>query len=432
MRLTASSMRLTRNTAIGVAMALASLLVLAWSLLGKPDPFASGHAVWADFRNVSSLIRFDRYVRIGGANVGTIGQVERRGDIAHVELDLQGSVIGAVRADATASLRPHTLFDGNSFIELDPGSPSAPPLGNHTIPLSRTTNYVTVDKATRVFSAPTRVSLRRVLADVDTTLDAATVSALRRTFAGLPALTANASVAARAAQGPTGVELAGSIRGFARTVAGIAGAAPDIGPALQSAASTAGAIDAVGSQLDRSLAALPPALAATRDGGAALSATIGALEPLARDLQPALRTLAPTLRALRPSLTLLAPALSAAGPFADLLHRTLAAGADAAGPTASLLNALLPTVRTTDRTLIPFLLSKTPTGVSMIRALGGTGAGAAGALSPVKTLAQGAVGNEGSGHIFYTATLASFEVACSQVPVAALATLLGDLQLCEP
>ena len=129
---------------------------------------------------------------------------------------------------------------------------------------------------------------------------------------------------------------------------------------------------------------------------------------------------------------MLAPALQGAGPFAVLLRQTLAAGSRASAPTASLLDALLPAIRKTNTTLIPFLLSKTPSGVSMIQALGATGAGAAGALSPVKTLAQGSVGDEGAGHIFYTDAIAEFEVSCSQIPVTALAALLGDLQLCNP
>ena len=425
-------MRLTRNSAIGLLLAVGSALVLIWSLLGKPDPFTSDHVIWAQFRNVSSLIRFDRYVRVGGADVGTVGDVERRGDIALVQLDLDANVVGSIRADATAELRPHTLFDGNSFVQLNPGSPSAPPLGNHTIPLSRTQNYVTLDQGLRVLDEPTRVAVERLLRNVDATLRARQVHALRQTFTGAPALVANLATAARALQGPGGTELAGSIRGLARTVGAVAAAAPDVGPDLQSAASTAGAVDAASPALQSALSVLPSALAASRAGGAALDRTLADLGPLASELQPALRQLAPTLVALRPTLTALGPALQQAGPFAELVSGALSAGAAAAPPTASLLRALTPTVETADHVLIPYLLSKAPSGVSMIRSLAATGAGAAGALSPVKTLAQGAVGDEGAGHIFYTATAASFEVSCSQIPVAVLARLLADLQVCTP
>ena len=200
-------MPLTRNSLIGLALALVSVVLLGWSLAGKPDPLATHHVVWAEFEDAATVIHFDRDVRLGGVNVGTIGEIQRQGDIARVELKLKPEVADAVRRDASAELRPHTLFDGNSFIELEGGSPSAPPMGNGTIPLSRTKNYVTLDKALRVLDTDTRRALQGVLRDAGRALGDRQVSALRQGFEKSPPLLRATRGWARAAQGPTRREL---------------------------------------------------------------------------------------------------------------------------------------------------------------------------------------------------------------------------------
>jgi ABC-type transporter Mla subunit MlaD len=430
--LSAPGLRLGRNTLIGIAIATLSAAVLTWSLLGKPDPFAGQHVVWAQFRDVSTLVHFDRNVRVGGADVGTVGEVKRRGDIALVELDLDGSVISAIRSDATAELRPHTLFDGNSYVELDPGSPSAPPLGHHIIPLSRTRNYVSLEQALRVFDEPTRLALQRTVANLRSALGSPQVDAVRHTLSNLPQLVRNTAVWARAALGPSGTELAASIRGLSKTVAAVASASNDIGPTLTSTLTTANAVNAADPALDNALAHLPQALTASQSGSEALRQALIALQPLAVDLQPAMRQLAPTLVELRPVLRQLDPVLRRSPQFFATLRQTLAAGVTASAPTSALLRRLQPTIITIQRRLIPFLLSKTPAGSTVIDSLAALSAGAAGTLSPVKTLQQGSTGNEGPGHMFYLSPLAGFQASCASIPVSVLVQLLQRLQLCTP
>ena len=68
--------------------------------------------------------------------------------------------------DATAAMRPHTLFEGSNFVDLSPGSPSAPLIEEGaTIPRAQTRNYVTLDKALRVLRPDIRENLR-TLAEV--------------------------------------------------------------------------------------------------------------------------------------------------------------------------------------------------------------------------------------------------------------------------
>ena len=90
----------------------------------KPNPFADRQTIWAEFDNVNGLGSIDRDIRVAGVNEGEIGEVARIGDDALVELEVDDDVV--VHADAQVALRPHTLFEGSAFVDLHPGSPSAP------------------------------------------------------------------------------------------------------------------------------------------------------------------------------------------------------------------------------------------------------------------------------------------------------------------
>jgi virulence factor Mce-like protein len=424
---------MTRNSRIGIVLGVISLALLAWSLAGKPRP-GNDHVVWAEFRDASTIIHFDRDVRLGGVNVGTVGAIERRGDLARVQLKLRPSVADAVRADATAELRPHTLFDGNSFIELHAGSRSAPPLGGATIPVSRTTNYVSLDKALRVLDPNTRRALQGLLHDANRSLGAPQVQALRRGFSDAPPLLRATRQWARAAQGPTRRELTGAIAGFGKTAAAIARAKGDLGPMLRGTAATTTALQGPGDALERTLSALPGAVAAVQDGSVAVRESLHRAMPLAADLTPAMKQMAPTLVALRPVLAHAAPVLQRTRPFTADLRATLDSARRAAPAATALLRQLRPVLTIAADRLVPYLRSTTPTGAMTAHALLATAASAAATLSPVKTLSEGTgAGNSGPGHGYYVSTSSGNDhVGCAGIPDPTVAGQLKTLGLCTP
>jgi phospholipid/cholesterol/gamma-HCH transport system substrate-binding protein len=427
-------MPVTRNTAIGLGLTIVSLVLLAWSIAGKPDPFAKDHPIWAEFRDASTVIHFDRDVRLGGVNVGTIGAIERKGDLARVQLKLDPDVADAVRADATAELRPHTLFDGNSFIELHAGSRSAPPLGNATIPVSRTRNYVSLDKALRVLDSNTRRALQGLLHDAGRSLRDPQVKALRRTFTASPPLLRATRSWARAAQGPTRRELTGAITGFGRTAKAIAQAQRDLAPMLRDTGATTTALEGPGDSLERTLSALPGTLAEVDSGSVAVHAMLRRATPLAADLTPAMKELAPTLTELRPVLAKTAPVLRRTRPFAADLRSSLASAHRAAPPATEFLRRLRPVLVMAAERLVPFLRSKTATGANTAQALLATAASAAATLSPVKSLEEGSgPGNAGPGHGYYISTSSGNDhVGCATIPDPTISGQLKALGLCTP
>jgi phospholipid/cholesterol/gamma-HCH transport system substrate-binding protein len=427
-------MSLTRNSTIGLVFGVVALVAMTWSLLGKPDPLADRHVVWAEFPDAVGVIRFDRDVRAAGVNVGKIGRIERRGSGARVQLLLDEDVFRAVRADATAELRPHTIFDGNSFIELHVGSRSAPAIGPGGLPLAHTRSYVSLDRALRVFDPRTLRALPQLVHSLRAAIGPRERRAVRQVIRELPTALPAVARWTRAAQGRTRRELDGAVRGFAQTIGSVARVDADIAPVLRSTAATSRALRGHDQALDRTLGALPATLVASRSGGDALATTVDTLRPLARDLTPALRELTPTLRELRPLLTSARPVLSRAAPFARDLQATLASAERAAAPTTTLLRALQPTLAVTHDTLVPFLLSKAANGTSIAASVAAMSASAAGTLSPVKTVQEGDVGKAGPGHGFYMSAgfLTGTQLGCAQIPITALVDRLKALELCTP
>ena len=133
-------------------------------------PFTSyGYEVNATFAN-SANIAVNSPVRIAGVDVGKVVSSERDGDATKVTFTVDGSG-RPIHDDAFAAIRPRIFLEGNFFIELDPGSPSAPELDSGgTIPVSRTSTAVQLDEVLTALQSPVRADLSRLLESYGTAL----------------------------------------------------------------------------------------------------------------------------------------------------------------------------------------------------------------------------------------------------------------------
>jgi ABC-type transporter Mla subunit MlaD len=126
-------------------------------------PFTSyGYEVNATFSN-SANVALNSPVRIAGVEVGKVISTSRDGNDTKVTFTVEGSG-RPIHDDAFASIRPRIFLEGNFFIELDPGSPSAPELeSGGTIPVSRTSTAVQLDEVLTALQSPVRADLSRLL-----------------------------------------------------------------------------------------------------------------------------------------------------------------------------------------------------------------------------------------------------------------------------
>jgi phospholipid/cholesterol/gamma-HCH transport system substrate-binding protein len=144
----------------------------------KTIPFV-GHgyqlkAIVQDAQN----IRAKSPVRISGVDVGQVSDVQHLTDAngngedaAVVTMDLKDTAL-PIRQDATLQLRPRLFLEGNLFVDLHPGSPSAPELhSGSVVPENQTANSVQFDQVLTSLQAPVRQDLQIFLKEFGGALD---------------------------------------------------------------------------------------------------------------------------------------------------------------------------------------------------------------------------------------------------------------------
>jgi virulence factor Mce-like protein len=119
-------------------------------------------------------------VRVAGVNVGKVARVERGpGTTALVTMKLDKQAL-PIHSDATLRVRPRIFLEGNFFVDLYPGTPSAPKLGSgRTLPLAQTAIPVQLDQILSSLQSSTRADLQQVVHTFAQTLDKGGARALR-------------------------------------------------------------------------------------------------------------------------------------------------------------------------------------------------------------------------------------------------------------
>ena len=169
------------NTRVGV-IALVVILVGCYLGFTKDIPFTKPFEVDAVFQSANS-IRPGSVVRIAGVNVGKVQRVaaQEGTDAAVVTLAIDDAGL-PLHADATAKIRPRIFLEGNFFVDLKPGTPSAPVLeSGDTIKVTQTSTPVQLDQVLTALQDSTRQDLRVLLDELGTALGDQPTAAQDRT-----------------------------------------------------------------------------------------------------------------------------------------------------------------------------------------------------------------------------------------------------------
>lgn len=424
-----------RLLGVAVLVFAAGLIVLGAT---RPTPFKESRTVVAEFEKVQGLGRIDRNVRIGGANAGEIGDVTRVGATVLVELEIEPDI--PVRSDARAHLRPHTLFEGSAFVDLHPGSPSAPELGdNDVIPSEQTATYVSLDEATRVFNESNRETLQGLVGSGAKLLRGEAIRGLRRTLKNSPRLLRELGPTARALQGPGTDGLSGAISGLADTTAALASQEASLAPLAERANRSLRAlrVDA-GRPLDAALAALPGALEQLDAASGPVTSLLERVGTLGAELQPAARELGPLLREARPLLRRMTPTIEQTTPLLVGLRTVLARATAAAPALRRAIDALRPGAAVLTDSLLPAMNSKSrfglPVYAQLAQAFTAAGSGARAFHTPQQSPNVGHIVRVGA-YIDPEGTVGGIvPPSCATVALTSqeLADQLESLELCTP
>src|SRR5687768_7867023 len=145
-------------------LAIVVIVVLAYFGFTKANPFADPFELRAAFDDVAN-IKPASPVRIAGVEVGKVTKVDRigagGGGVVTMELQDEGLPI---HRDAQLKIRPRIFLEGNKFVDVRPGSPSAPEVEDgHTIPIGQTAAPVEFGDLLTALQSDTRADLKTFL-----------------------------------------------------------------------------------------------------------------------------------------------------------------------------------------------------------------------------------------------------------------------------
>jgi phospholipid/cholesterol/gamma-HCH transport system substrate-binding protein len=311
------------NWAIGLVMVVV-LAIASYLAFTKELPWGSKYTVQAVFES-SSNIRPDSPVRIAGVNVGKVASIEHLssadpaytaqvGDeapagegppstAAVVTMELEEAAL-PLHTDATMKLRPRLFLEGNLFVDLRPGSPSAPEAEDgYVFPAAQTSIAVQLDQVLTTLQSDVRSNLQTLLREFGAALDkhggAKGFRELYRTSPGAFRYTAEVN---EALLGTEPGDLSDLIVNLDSTIEALGrneGALQDL---ITNLRIVLGSFAAESTNLERAIAVLPEVLEVGRPALASLNSSFPGLRAFSREALPGVRSTPATLDAATPFL----------------------------------------------------------------------------------------------------------------------------------
>lgn len=167
-----SELQKRSNPARTGAIFLVVLAIAVYFGFVKHLPFKHGYRLNAVFSS-SVNVRPTSPVRIAGVTVGKVTSTKLESShVALVTMEIEGKGL-PIHSDATLKIRPKIFLEGNWFVELQPGTPSAPALSSGaTLPVTQTSEPVQLDQLLDALNSNTRANLQTVLVEFGAALTA--------------------------------------------------------------------------------------------------------------------------------------------------------------------------------------------------------------------------------------------------------------------
>jgi phospholipid/cholesterol/gamma-HCH transport system substrate-binding protein len=146
-------------------LALVVVALFAYFGFSKANPFSNPYEFKAVFNDVNNL-KPKSPVRIAGVEVGKVTKVEPvESGKGAAEVTMQVEDKGLpIKKDAELKIRPRIFLEGNFFVDMEPGSPSADDLPDHgVIPVTQTAAPVQFGDLLTALQRDTRSDLQTFL-----------------------------------------------------------------------------------------------------------------------------------------------------------------------------------------------------------------------------------------------------------------------------
>jgi virulence factor Mce-like protein len=147
----------------GVIAIVVIALATFWGFT-RFNPFKSPYELKATFHSANNL-QPKSPVRIAGVNVGVVKEVKPLGDGKGAQVTMEIEDTGLpIHKDAQMKIRPRIFLEGNFFVDIQPGSPSAPVMkSGETVPVQQTSTPVQLGDLLTSLQSDTREDLRTLI-----------------------------------------------------------------------------------------------------------------------------------------------------------------------------------------------------------------------------------------------------------------------------
>jgi phospholipid/cholesterol/gamma-HCH transport system substrate-binding protein len=291
------------NRATVGLIALVAIVVLTYFGFTKAIPFRDHFEVKAVFKTANN-IRPASKVRIAGVDVGQVTKIEPAGKgvsaaVVTMRIDKKGLPL---HEDARFSIRPRIFLEGNFFVDVQPGSPSAPEVGEDAkpFPVNQTSTPVQFDQVLTALQTDTREDLRTLLAEYSKGLEGEGAKGVNRSTRYWERAYRDSALVNQALQGRNPHDLSGYVKESGTVAAALDRHPEQLKSFITDFNTTAGALAREQVALEQTVAELPRTLRAARPALGELNRALPPLRRLARDFTPAVKSSGPAIDASMP------------------------------------------------------------------------------------------------------------------------------------
>jgi phospholipid/cholesterol/gamma-HCH transport system substrate-binding protein len=290
------------------AIALVVAVILVYAGFTKTNPFHSAMEVKAAFKTVNDLKKGSA-VRVAGVNVGKVKKVEsvtggKRGEGAIVTMEIEDAGL-PLHEDMTMKIRPRIFLEGNWFVDVQPGSPSAPVVEEgYLVPVQQTAAPVQFGQVLTALQSDTREDLQVVLdeygkalcgEDLTKRCKSAGAAGYNRSIRYWEPAFRDSAIVNDAMLGKLEHDLSNYIKGADRFARGINRDPRALKALVVDLATTAQAFASEEQNLSDAIHELPLTLSAGRRALGELNDAFPPLRRLVADMRPAVRAAGPAL-----------------------------------------------------------------------------------------------------------------------------------------
>jgi phospholipid/cholesterol/gamma-HCH transport system substrate-binding protein len=282
------------------AITILATLFITYYAFNEGLPFVHHFSLDAVVNN-SVAVRSSSPVRIAGVDVGRVTSVSPQGSASKINFTLQDNG-QPVHTDATIRVRPRVFLEGGYYLDLDPGSPSAPILKDGgTIPEAQTQTPVQFYNVLSTFDYATRSSLQSLLGSLDaalgpnsfpapgTPLANSGAAGLKATIPQLAPVFKDTALVTRGLHGTAPGDVENLLSSTAAVTTTLANSSSQLADLVTSLDKTSSALAASDGSLAQSISGLDQTLRVTPGALSAVDASLPPLVNLAQALAPSLK-----------------------------------------------------------------------------------------------------------------------------------------------